>query len=74
MIDWWKNNWKWVTPILTAVWTIFVFGIGHYVSFKETEAKLEVATEKIVLLTKIVESFDNRFTKLEDYLLYKDRQ
>ena len=74
MIQWWKDNFKWAIWVVGIVWGTFTFAVGHYVSFQETKAEFKSLKEINQLTLQALEKFDARFSKLEDYLLYKDRQ
>ena len=81
MITWWKDNWKWVTPILTMLWGAFAFAVGHYVSFRETKAEIIALTNKIQsmegtnsLMYEIIKTavYDN--TTFKNYIMFKENK
>ena len=73
-MNWWKDNFSWIKWILGLIWTAFAFGVGLYVSFRETQAEFKALKEINQLTLQALEKFDTRFTKLEDYLLYKEKK
>jgi len=72
MNEWWCKNITWLKWVLGLIWTAFVFGVGNYISFRETQSKFSLLNEKVNLLYKVVEKTDNNVTKVVDYLLYKE--
>jgi len=81
MITWWKDNWKWVTPILTMLWGAFAFAVGHYVSFRETKAeiiaiKIEVQSikESNGLFYEVVKKAVDDNTTFKNYIMFKENK
>ena len=74
MNNWWRENFSWVKYILGIIWTVFVFGVSSYVSFRETKSEIKLVDEKISLMIKVMDNIIKDNEQFKNYILFKENK
>ena len=73
-MNWWRENFSWIKYILGIIWTVFVFGVSSYVSFRETKSEIKLVDEKISLMIKVMDNIIKDNEQFKNYILFKENK
>ena len=62
MIEWLKENFKWLKWVLGAVWTAIAFWVGNYISYINMRAEVEILRETVDMILKTNELIQQQLT------------
>ena len=78
MINWVKENMSWLKWILGILYTAFIFGVGTYVSFRETQSKVSMIEQalntKFDMTIKILDNIVKDNEQIKNYILYREKK